>query len=112
MLAAREEPRGSLNRSYEIPTVRLRRRLWLLWIVIIGVCAVGAYRHAEFFLIYRQETTLMAIWAVLFLFAAVQSVLAWLERIAPQFDRLPNSNGSAQNRIWRFSVSLDRAQTL
>src|SRR5690348_14274715 len=42
VLAAREEPRGSLNRSYEIPTVRLRRRLWLLWIVIIGGCAVGA----------------------------------------------------------------------
>ena len=80
MLAAREEPRGSLSRSYEIPTVRLRRRLWLLWIVIIGVCAVGAYRHAEFFLIYRQEPTLMAIWAVLFLFAAVQGVLAWFER--------------------------------
>jgi hyaluronan synthase len=60
--------------------VRLRRRLWLLWIVIIGGCAVGAYRHADFFLIYRQEPALMAIWAVLFLFAAAQGILAWFER--------------------------------
>ena len=80
MLAAREEPRGSLNRSYEIPTVRLRHRLWLLWAFIICGCAVGAYRHADFFLIYRQEPVLMGIWAVLFLFAATQGVLAWFER--------------------------------
>jgi hyaluronan synthase len=46
----------------------------------MGGCAVGAYRHAEFFLIYRQEPVLIGIWTVLFLFAAVQGVLAWFER--------------------------------
>jgi hyaluronan synthase len=60
--------------------VRLRRRLWLLWAVLIVGCVVGAYRHAEFFFIYRREPTLMGIWTVLFLFAAVQGILAWFER--------------------------------
>ena len=80
MLAAREAPRGSLTRSYEIPTVRLRRRLWLLWIILIVGCAVGAYRHAEFFVTYRQEPILMGIWTALFFFAVVQGILAWFER--------------------------------
>lgn len=54
--------------------------MWLLWTVIAGGCAVGAYRRADFFFIYRSEPVLMAIWTILFLFAAVQGVLAWFER--------------------------------
>lgn len=54
--------------------------MWLLWTVIAGGCAVGASRRAEFFLIYRSEPTLMTIWTILFLFAAVQGILAWFER--------------------------------
>ena len=61
VLAAREEPRGSLNPHYEIPLVRLRRRMWLLWTVVASGFAVGAYRRADFFLIYRSEPTQMAI---------------------------------------------------
>lgn len=60
--------------------MRIRRRLWLLWTVILAGCALAAYRRANFFVIYKHEIALMSIWAGLFLFAVVQGFLAWFDR--------------------------------
>lgn len=60
--------------------MQLRRRLWLLWTAVVGGSVLGAYRHADFFVVFRHEFTLMTLWAVLFVFGVVQGILAWYER--------------------------------
>jgi hyaluronan synthase len=77
---AREEPRGSLSHSYDIPEVTVNLARPVLWVLLADIVIVAAVRHGDFIAVYRQDRLLMIIWATAFLLSAVQWVMSWRER--------------------------------
>jgi hyaluronan synthase len=79
-VAPREEARGSLAHSYDIPEVKVSLARPVLWVLLADILVVAALRHADFIAVYRHDRLLMAIWAATFALSAVQWVISWRER--------------------------------
>jgi hyaluronan synthase len=80
-LATREERRGALNASYDIPVVTVKPIRRIPYVLIaLAVAITGLARHADFITVYERYRVLMVSWTIIFVLAFVQWVLSLRER--------------------------------
>ncbi len=81
VLAAREDPRGALNDSYEIPTVQHRRRAVALWVTFaLLASSAGLLWHVYLAVVDPDQRSLQILWALGFSWMGWQWVGSWLDK--------------------------------
>jgi hyaluronan synthase len=81
VLAAREDPRGALNESYDIPAVEHRRRAVALWVTLaVLATSAGLLWHMYLAVADPDQRSLQILWALGFSWMGWQWVGSWLDK--------------------------------
>src|ERR1700691_5626656 len=80
-LAPRQAHGGSMNHTYEIPEVRIRRPKVVMLLSGLGLVGAGELlHHLDIIATHPADRVLMYIWTCTFAWSMIQLILAWRDK--------------------------------